>query len=68
MPQLVVGVQEQKVSTTLAHPVKGHAHTQVEGFTVGLQKKAASAAQQWSFTKEGHIIPQVGDHMFSLCV
>ena len=66
MPQLVLGVQDEHVSTCLGHPVKGHSSTRVEGFTVAMQRKANTASQQWIFTKEGNIVPQVsqkgGEH------
>lgn len=63
MPQLVLAVLDQKVSTTISHPTKGPSRYQVEGFVVGFQKKMSSANQQWRFTKEGYICADSNPHL-----
>ena len=55
MPQLVLGVVEQRVSAYLGHPVMGQSDVKVEGFSVHLQKKESSAGQEWHFTPDGQI-------------
>ena len=59
-PQLVLSLNEQKLSARLSHPVYGGSETQVTGLVVGVQKKSAGlSSQMWTFTADGNICPQV---------
>ena len=58
--QLVLGLNEQKLSAALTHPVYGRSDTRVSGLVVNVQGKlAGSAAQLWTFTADGNIASQV---------
>lgn len=59
MPQLVMTVSENKLTTSLGHPTHGKSDTKVQGFAVGLAKRASEPSQQWRFTGDGYIYAQV---------
>ena len=60
MPQIVLGVTNASLTSTLSHPLHGPGDVEVKGFVVCLQKKLINQmSQQWKFTSDGNIVNQV---------